>query len=324
MTTPKVSVLMTAYNREALIAASIESVLAQTLADLELLIVDDCSRDGTLDVARRYERLDSRVHVVANERNLGDYGNRNHAATYARAPFLKYHDSDDLMYPHCLDVMVSMMMSEPRASFGLSKGSAWPGGPCPMLLTPRMAYQREYLGGGLFMCGPGGAIFRTEAFRRLGGFANVGVVSDQQFWIRACRTEHVLLLPADLFWYRLHPAQEMQSDAGRKQYAMAVGMIWEAIDAPDCPLNEAERRQARRNRAYHLAKRMLQDLRRGRWASAIERLRYSGMSPVDWLRYLRPASRDANAGTPRMTDGDFVAPSWATPRDRREKAARQA
>ena len=152
MTTPKVSVLMTAYNRETLIAASIESVLAQTLADLELLIVDDRSSDGTLDVARRYERLDSRVHVVANQTNLGDYSNRNHAATYARAPLLKYHDSDDLMYPHCLDVMASMMMSEPRASFGLSTGSAWPGGPCPMLLTPRMAYQREYFEIGRASC----------------------------------------------------------------------------------------------------------------------------------------------------------------------------
>ena len=111
---------MTAYNRASFIASSIESVLAQTFAGFELIIVDDCSTDGTLDIARQYERLDPRVRVVVNERNLGDYGNRNHAATFVSAPLFKYHDSDDLMYPHCLQVMVSMMDAEPRAGFAIN------------------------------------------------------------------------------------------------------------------------------------------------------------------------------------------------------------
>ena len=323
MTTPRVSVLMTAYNRASFIASAIESVLAQTFADFELVVVDDCSTDGTPEVARRFEQRDPRVRVHVNEQNLGDYGNRNRAATLARAPLFKYHDSDDLMYPHCLDVMVSMMSSEPRASFGLSKGSTWPGGACPMLLTPRMAYQREFLGGGLFMCGPGGAIFRTDAFRRLGGFVDAGAPSDQLFWIRACRTESVLLLPADLFWYRLHPSQEMQSEAGRRQYARAASWMWEALDAPDCPLTDAERQQAKQNRAYHLAKRALQDVRRGHWQSAVDRVRYSGLSLSDWVAYLRPPRRDQLAGTPYAPDGDFVTPA-AMPHHPRERAIRQA
>src|SRR5262249_14421824 len=102
VTTPIVSVLMTAYNRASFIAPAIESVLAQTFADFELVIVDDCSTDDTPDIARRYARLDSRVRVLINERNLGDYGNRNHAAALGRGQFLKFHDSDDMMYPHCL------------------------------------------------------------------------------------------------------------------------------------------------------------------------------------------------------------------------------
>lgn len=310
MSVPAVSVLMTAYNRAPFIAAAIESVLCQTFTDFELLIVDDNSSDATVDIARMYERLDSRVRLSVNERNLGDYANRNHAATLARAPLFKYHDSDDLMYPHCLAVMLSMMQSEPRASFGLSRGVGWVGGPCPMLLTPRMAYQRECFGAGLFMCGPASAIFRADAFRRLGGFVDAGAPSDQLFWIRACRTENVLLLPADLFWYRLHPAQQMQSETGRRQYAQAMGWMWDALNDPGCPLTEAERRQAKRNRAYHVARRTLQDLRRGRWESARDRLRYSRMSLSDWLTYLRPPRRDALAGTPRGADGDFVTPSW--------------
>ncbi len=50
-------------------------------------------------IARAYERLDSRVRVVINERNLGDYPNRNRAAELARGSLFKYHDSDDLDVP---------------------------------------------------------------------------------------------------------------------------------------------------------------------------------------------------------------------------------
>lgn len=314
MTTPAVSVLMTAYNRASLIEPAIESVLAQTFADFELVVVDDCSTDATPDIALRYARLDSRVRVVINERNLGDYGNRNFAATLVRTPLFKYHDSDDLMYPHCLDVMVSMMLAEPRAGFGLSLGAAWAGGPCPMLLTPRMAYVREYFGDGMFSSGPAGAVFRTEVFRRLGGFEDVGVASDTLFWIRACTTEHVLLLPADLFWYRLHPGQEFQSANAQREYAKTAGWFWRALDAHDCPLTSVERKRAKRNRAYHIAKRTAQDVRRGRWKFALERLRHSNMTIGDWIRYLRPPDRQAFAGTPLTTDGEFIMPVSADAR----------
>ena len=311
---PTLSVLMTSYNRAAFIATSINSVLSQTFTDFELLIVDDCSTDGTLDIALQYEKQDDRIRVVRNERNLGQFANRNHAASLAQGQMLKFHDSDDLMYPHCLAVMVSMLLSEPRAGFGLSAGNVWPGGPCPMLLTPRMAYQREFFGEGLFMCGPAGAIFRSDVFRRLGGFVDMGVPSDHVFWMRACTTENVLLLPADLFWYRLHPDQELQSKTGRKQYAQVPGWVWKALDAPECPLTPDERQQAKRNRTYHLAKRTLQDIRRGQWRTAIDRLRFSKLTLADWLRYLRPPKRNPLAGTPLDSDGGFIMPDWGSRR----------
>jgi len=129
MPVPLVSVLLTAYNRERYIAASIESVLAQSCGDFELIIADDRSSDGTLSIAREYARRDSRVRVHANERNLGDYGNRNYAASLASGQFLKFHDSDDIMYPHCLEVMVRYLSAAPSAAFALSAHRAWAGAP---------------------------------------------------------------------------------------------------------------------------------------------------------------------------------------------------
>jgi len=184
MTSALVSVLLTAYNREEYVAASIESVLAQNCGDFELIVTDDRSSDGTLSIAREYERKDPRVRVHANERNLGDYGNRNYAASLARGEFLKFHDSDDIMYPHCLEVMVRYLSATPSAAFALSAHRAWGGAPCPIISTPHLSYQREFLGFGMFNQGPANALFRTETFNRLGGFADLGPHSDLAFWLR--------------------------------------------------------------------------------------------------------------------------------------------
>ena len=296
MPTPLVSVLLTVYNRERYLAESIESVLAQTFADFELLIVDDRSTDGSVEIARRYERADPRVRVVVNERNLGQFGNRNHAAALANAPFLKFHDSDDVMYPHCLAVMVPPMQAEPRAGFGLSGSRSWPG-EMPRLLTPRQAYQQEFLGFGLFMCGPASALFRTEVFRALGGFEDLGTPSDTIFWIRACARYPVMLLPGDLFYYRVHDDQAFTAPNVARQYATVNAHLWRALASDDCPLDERERAIARRNVAYGVAKLMWAAARQGDFGLAWHRAAASGITPAEWFRYLRPARRSVLAGT---------------------------
>jgi glycosyltransferase involved in cell wall biosynthesis len=298
MTPPAVSVLMTAYNREDYIAESIDSVLAQKFGDFELVITDNQSTDGTVEIARRYERLDPRVRVVVNERNLGQFGNRNRAASLATGEFLKFHDSDDVMYPHCLDVMVAAMRAEPRAGFGLSNSRAWPGAPAPILLTPRQSYQREFLGFGVFMCGPGGSIFRTAVFTALGGFDDFGAPSDTIFWMRACARYPVLLLPGDLFYYREHPGQEFQSARVVREYATVPAHMWRALESPDCPLSEAEKAIARRNVAYSTAKTAWRAARAGRFGRAWHQLTASDISAGEWLRYLRPPRRSVTAGLP--------------------------
>lgn len=297
-TTPLVSVLMTAYNREAFLGAAIESVLSQWWSDFELVIVDDGSSDRTLEIAREYARRDNRIRVYANGRNLGDYANRNHAASLARGAFMKFQDSDDVTYPHCLTVMVPALQAQPRAGFGLSRSRAWPGGPVPMLLTPKQAYQREFLGFGMFMCGPGGALFRTEVFRELGGFQDIGTPSDTIFWMRACARYPVLLLPADLFYYREHPDQTLRAPNVARQYARVPAYLWKALADRDCPLDDQERAVARRNVAFNTAKSIWRSARSRDFSLAWHRLAASEITPVEWLRYLRPPRRSVVAGVP--------------------------
>ena len=306
MRMPAVSVLMTAFNRRQYIAAAIESVLAQTFDDFELLIVDDGSTDDTVTIARSYERRDPRVRVSLNDCNLGDYPNRNHAATLARGRFLKYHDSDDLMYPHCLATMVAGLDAYPAAGFALSASGHWHGGPSPMLSTPRLSYEREFLGSGLFMCGPACAMFRTEVFRSLGGFENVGVISDHLFWLRACARVPVVLVSGDLFYYRVHDGQELRSERAELDRLSVSRLVWKALNAAECPLPPAERELARRNHAYVTARESLRNVLERRPHLALRRLRTAGLTVGEWVRYLRPPRRSASAGTPSLEPGESL------------------
>lgn len=308
MATPEVSVLMTAYNRERYIADSIESVLAQHFADFELLIVDDRSTDRTADIARDYEARDDRVRVFVNDRNLGDYPNRNRAAGLARGRLIKYHDSDDVMYPHCLSTMVPPMLAEPSAAIGLSLSKAFMGGPSPMLLSPRLSYQREFLGQGMFSGGPPCGIFRRAEFLDLGGFPDKGVLSDFVFWLSACARVNVLTLPGDLFWYRIHPAQEAQSEVAAAEYTRVTGEEWKAIESPFCPLDSDEREIARRTIVSKFAKAVAADVKAGRWSLVKMRYRNSGLSPAHIARYLRRPRRGLFPGTPMADDGEFIIP----------------
>ena len=295
---PAVSVLMTAYNREQYIAEAIESVLAQTFTDFELVVSDDHSTDRTVEIAHAYARRDARIRLSINDRTLGDYPNRRQAASLARGSFLKYHDSDDVMYPHCLAVMIDPLLREPSAAFSLSASHAWPGGPCPMLLTPRLAYEREYLGYGLFHLGPAGAMFRAEAFHALGGFADVRHASDYLFWIRACARMDVVLVPGDLFYYRTHAGQELTLPSNDLAYAHAAGEAWRVLNSTECPLDGETLERAKSNFAFSQARGIYRHLARGRFASAIACLRHSGLGARQWLRYLRPPRRTSAAGTP--------------------------
>lgn len=105
--TPLVSIIMPAYNAEAYIAQAIDSVVAQTLVDWELLIIDDCSQDKTAVIAREYMQKDSRVHLLQNEKNIGVARTRNRGLELVRGDYVALLDSDDYWKPQMLEKTVA-------------------------------------------------------------------------------------------------------------------------------------------------------------------------------------------------------------------------
>jgi glycosyltransferase involved in cell wall biosynthesis len=103
---PKVSILIPVFNRKQFIAECIESALDQTYTDLEVVIVDNNSDDGTWEICQSFVFKDKRVRLFRNSVNVGPVRNWIRCATEAKGVFSKILFSDDLLEPNCLEEMV--------------------------------------------------------------------------------------------------------------------------------------------------------------------------------------------------------------------------
>ena len=106
---PLVSVIMPAYNCEATIRMSIQSALRQTLDNLELIVVDDCSTDRTSDIIAELAITDLRLKHLTNPKNSGVASTRNRAIDASSGEFLAFLDSDDMWEPDKLEKQLTLM-----------------------------------------------------------------------------------------------------------------------------------------------------------------------------------------------------------------------
>jgi glycosyltransferase involved in cell wall biosynthesis len=257
MSTPTVSVLVTVFNREAFLAACLDSILSSTYQDFEVVVVDDGSKDGSVAIARLYATRDPRVRVYQNEQNLGDYPNRNRAAELATGRYLKYVDADDLIYPHGLEVMVKAMEEFPEAGVGLALNCTDPERPYPFQTTSDQAIRRHFLGRSLFGCGPTGAIIRREAFNEAGGFSGRPFTGDSELWIKLAERRPLVSLPPALVWWRRHEGQQMHLEMERPEVVNARLALQEQALKETCHLDEKEKSAARAVLRQHHARRLL-------------------------------------------------------------------
>ncbi len=114
MSSVPITVLMTVYNGAKFLHKAIDSVLAQTHADFEFLIVDDKSTDNSLEILRSY--TDPRVRIIANPANIGQTCSLNVGLHQARGKYIARMDADDMAYPDWLMVQMRVMMQYPTCA----------------------------------------------------------------------------------------------------------------------------------------------------------------------------------------------------------------
>ncbi len=167
---PLVSVLMPLFNTEAYVREAIEAVLNESYRNLELLIADDASTDGSLAIAREIAARDSRVRVFARPTNSGAVAIvYRELAEAARGQYLIASDSDDVALPHRLATLVAVAAAHPEASLVYGTVHAV----SPDLRRCHRVYDQPFCPYRLFLANfipDGGALIRKSAYDAVGGY----------------------------------------------------------------------------------------------------------------------------------------------------------
>lgn len=201
MTQDLVSIIMPTYKCGRFIAESIRSVQAQTYKNWELIVVDDCSEDGTVEAIIEFKNQDDRISLFHNVRNRGAAVTRNAALRHARGRWVAFLDSDDLWEPEKLEKQIRFM-----------EGNGY-----LFSYTNYQEIDEESKGMGVFVSGP-------EHITKSGMFAfcwpgcltvmydreKIGLVqiadikknNDYAMWLKVCQKADCYLLPEVLAKYR--------------------------------------------------------------------------------------------------------------------------
>ena len=103
---PQVSIIVPIYNVEPYVGECLQSLINQTLSDIEIICVDDRGSDKSMSVVRKFAHSDRRIRIVRNWRNRGLSYSRNHGMKYVRAPYIMFCDSDDMFAPDMCEKML--------------------------------------------------------------------------------------------------------------------------------------------------------------------------------------------------------------------------
>ena len=195
---------MPVYNAGAYLAPAVDSVLAQTFADFELIIINDGSTDNGWEMIEDYARADARIRAFTQS-NKGLVPSLNRGLAKARGRYLARMDSDDICPAHRFAVQVSAL--EARPDLGVLGGALTlideSGQVTGRQIYPRGNLKQRLLYGSL-LCHPA-VMGRTELFRRAGGYrAYYRHCEDYDLWLRLSTMTELDNLPDNLLFYRMH------------------------------------------------------------------------------------------------------------------------
>ncbi|MCX9156867.1 glycosyltransferase [Niveibacterium sp. 24ML] len=221
-----VSICIPTYNGARYLEASIQSALNQSYRDLEILIVDDCSKDETVDVAKRFAARDKRVRFVQNKRNLGLVGNWNRCIELATGAWIKFLFQDDLLQAECVQLMLDEAERQSalfvacdreflfeastddslRAIYARNRSviNAFLGpnrGASPEAYAQRILRRinNNYVGE------PTSTLIHRDVFQQLGLFDSECIqLCDLEFWSRAASHYGIAFVPQALTTFRVH------------------------------------------------------------------------------------------------------------------------
>lgn len=182
---PKVSVVIPCYNAEDTIAATLASVQSQTLADLEVLVIDDGSHDRSCEIVRWLAENDDRIRLVVQE-NSGPSVARNRGVDLARGTYIAFLDADDLWLPRHLELNLAALAADPRLGVSFSAcryidEAAKPTGECSRTWAADVQYRDVLAGNPTSTCSA--IVARREVFGEAGPMRQDMSYAEDQEWL---------------------------------------------------------------------------------------------------------------------------------------------
>jgi glycosyltransferase involved in cell wall biosynthesis len=202
-----VSILVPVYNRANFISECLQSALRQSIQDLEVVVVDNRSTDGTWDLCQQMARLDSRIRVFRNDTNIGPVRNWARCIAEARGTLGKFLFSDDEMAPDFLEKTISFL-DDPEIGIVTTAAKVetgiaytWRAGK-----SDATRFLWDSMFNGRLPVSPGAALFRMEDLRRnLHDFGNHGIGPDLLLMLLTARAyPSVAHVPEPLVSFRDH------------------------------------------------------------------------------------------------------------------------
>lgn len=217
-TTPLVSVIIPTHNRIQLVRRMIGCALGQHLSDLEVVVVDDGSVDGTSEVLG--EHFDPRVRIVRNDSARGEAGARNRGIEAARGRWLAFADDDDLWSPYKLHLQLEAIAASDDAGWACVGAVevderlgllGW--APCPAPDEEKLILARNVIPGG-----GSGVLADRELVVRLGGFdPDLRLGADRDMWIRLWLERPLATVQRPLVAHVLHQSSLSRRGGGRRE-----------------------------------------------------------------------------------------------------------
>lgn len=202
MKAPFLSVVMPVYNALPFLDESIGSIVNQTFADFEFVILDDASTDGSERVLRAWEKRDHRIRLIQSDRNLGLAGSANQVVLKATTGVIARMDADDVSHPDRLRRQWEVIKSRPDvvAVGTLCEGIDATGRSVRPRDRWRLVRHSRYI-----PFPHGSAMFRREAFDAIGGYSErFAAGEDQDFFFQMTSRGLVVTLPDVLYHFRYH------------------------------------------------------------------------------------------------------------------------
>jgi len=198
---PPLSVVMPVHNAAPFLDESIRSILNQSISDFEFVILDDASSDKSPELLRRWKQRDSRIQVYRSDLQLGLAGSSNLAVSRTSAPIVARMDADDISHPERLARQLDVLKCDRDV---VAVGTLFEGiDSIGRAIRPRDRW-RLWHSPKYIPFPHGSAMFRRAAFDAVGGYRELSVGEDQDFFLKLTRMGRVVTLPAALYHFRYH------------------------------------------------------------------------------------------------------------------------